>query len=231
MTTDYDLSSLNLTAEPEAVEPEAYTPPYDTNTGAIDTGTYMAKFAQGSFKGSSPDEKLDVQFGSATCKKNGKTYLAARFSVEVSGAKKQGKDVANRRIYGRVDLIPEGMRFQNVRPGRENATSFADLLIASGWTGSLRSNDDYKNALLSLIEKEAALKVRVTKSAYSNPKSTEYAGSGLSWRGDDEINAHLVTDEQGNVDYDHVYSPGSYDGQPPIIPVQNEIRNFYPIKK
>lgn len=227
MHNDYDISNLGLTAEPETIEPEAYTPPYNEKaTGAVDRATYTVKFIGGGFRGESQDEKRDLVFSASTSKRNGKSYLAARFCVEVQDAMVHGKPVGTRRVYGRVDTIPESLKFQNVKEGRENANAFMDALRASGWTEPLRTNDDYKNAILTLIEQGSQTRALVIRSAWSNPKSTEYAGSGLSLRTEEELAAYAVPG-----DPDRVFSPGQYDGEPPKLLIQNEIKAFYPLKK
>lgn|SRR3990167_5324884 len=227
MHNDYDISSLNLTAEPEQIKPEAYTPPYSEKVaGALDRGTYAIKFVGGGFRGESQDEKRDCVFGASVSKKNGRSYLSARVCVEAADAIIHGQHVGPRRVYGRVDTIPESLKFQNVKEGRENANNFLDMLIAAGYTGSLRTNDDYKNALLTLIEQEATARALIVRSAWSNPKSTDYAGSGLSWRTEDELAANAVPG-----DPDRVFSPGQYEGEPPKLLIQNDIKAFYPASK
>lgn len=220
MTADFDITDLGLTAVPEEVEPEAYVPAYSTENKPVDAGTYAATLIEGSFEDEGP-----VIFGSATSKKNGKSYLAARFQVAISDAIINGVNVGTRNLYGRVNAIPESLIFNEVKKGRESANQFMDLLRAAGYSGPLVTWDDYKNALLSLIEANAPLRVRVDWSAYSNPTSTDYAGTGETLRG----MKNFPIGSNGKPDPHAVFLQGS--AQEHSVLARNELKGFYPAAK
>lgn len=219
MSMDFDISELNLTAEPETIEPDAYVKPYnEISNEPIDKGIYTVNFVDGQFK--DDNKKRPIRLGSVTSKKNGKTYLSAEFCLQVTDAKIGGKDVGQRKSWGRVNAIPESVNFQNVKKGREQANSFADMLVAAGWKEPLTSNDDYVNALLTIVEQEAEVRWRTDWSAYSNPNSTEYAGTGETVRGMDNF---PLSPEGG-------HNPRIEIGGA-IILARNDTKGFYPSKK
>lgn len=218
--TDFDLSDLNLTADPETIEPDAYVKPYnEISNEPIDKGIYDLKLVDGQFKDDG-GKKRPIRLGSVTSKKNGKTYLSAEFCIEVNDAKVGGKIVGTRKSWARVNAIPESVNFTNVKKGREQANSFADMLIAAGWKDPLTSNDDYLNALLTVVEGEAELRGRTDWSAYSNPNSTEYAGTGDTVRGMDNFPA--MPDGSFNP---RIEIAGA------VILARNDWKGFYPTRK
>lgn len=225
MIETFDLSDLNLT-EPEQVPADSYIPPFADLSEPIDGGIYPIKFIDGEFtaKGSKDDPK-PIRIGKVTSKKNGKDYLSVEYQIEVQEAKIAGKLVGTRRVYGRANCMPESLIFQEVKPGRENANGFMDMLVAGGYTGSLRSNDDYINGLLTLIEKGATARGRIEWEAFSNPKSQEYAGTGETIRG--MKNFPQNTDGSYNP---RVTTKGA-DGQDVILLARNVVKSVYPGKK
>lgn len=217
--TDFDLTSLGITKEPETIEPEAYVPPFtEVNKDPVDAGTYTAKLVDGAFK--LDGHTRPIRISSAKSKRNNQTYLAVSFVTEVQDAVVGGKNVGTKRVFTKVNTIPESLLFNEVKAGRENANSFMDALRAAGFTGSLQSNEDYINALLELIEQNALVRQRLDWNAYSNPNSTEYAGTGETVRG--MKNFPLKPD-------------GSHDPRikigESVILAQNETKAFYPAKK
>lgn len=216
---DFDLTSLGITAEPEAVEPEAYVAPYSTEQLPIDAGTYTANLIAGTFKSGGA-----INTTGATSKKNGKTYLAVEFQVRVNNATIKGKDVGQRNLFCRVDCIPESLKFTDVKKGREFANGFMDMLIAAGYKGSLVSNDDYLNALLGLIEDNASIRVRVDWNAFSNPKSQDYDGTGETLRGA----KNFPIGDDGQPDPHATF--GSGDNEHTVL-ARAEVRAFYPARK
>jgi hypothetical protein len=227
----FDITDLNLTAEPEVVAPEEYTPPYNTQSMPIDKGTYNGNLVDGGFK--EGNSTFPVVFSAATSKKNGQSYLAARFAMEIPEATiNKNPTKRPQRIYGRVDTIPEKLKFENYKETRANANAFMDLLKALGYTGSLTSNEDYRNAIIEMTAKQAAGRVRVDKQAYCNPKSTDYEGCGHTIRGEDSFIG--ITDESGAiVDVGlRVKCPAAvHNGDGPVLLAQNEIKAVYPAKK
>ncbi len=219
---DYDLTDLGLTKEPETVEPEAYVPAYDAvNTDPIDKGTYPVKFIDGQFK--NEDKKEPIRIGTVKSKKNGQTYLSIEVALEVKDAKVQGKTFEKKRTWARVNTMPESLIFQNVKPGREKANSLMDMLIAGGYKGSLRSNDDYVNGALTLVENESEARARLDKTAYCNPNSKDYAGCEHTIRGEANFNI-----DNGL----RAACPGNHsDESRPILLAKNEVKAFYPATK
>src|SRR5437667_311266 len=100
MTTSFDLTDLKLTAEPEIIEPEAYVAPYTDTEMPIDKTLYNGRIVDGKFKHGDSDDRIPVRFGGSTSKKNGQTYLAAEFAVEVDGTV-GGKPAGKKFKYGR----------------------------------------------------------------------------------------------------------------------------------
>jgi hypothetical protein len=231
--TNFDITDLGLTAEPETIAPEEYVAPWEDTQLPIDKAIYEAKLVDGKFKvNGSADQRTSVRFGKATSKKNGQGYLMAEFAVEVQGFVNK-HSVGSRFIYGRVDCIPEKLKFEKTKAGRENANAFMDLLVAFGYTGRLASNDDYANALLGLVESGAIGRASIDKEIYSNPKSNEYVGTGDTIRGEENIPG--VPDGQGGfTDVGiRMLGPGHYadETKRPILLAKNVIKRVYPIKK
>jgi len=232
MTADlYDISQLGLTAEPETVEPESYVPAYSDTNEPINAGTYSGKLVDGGFKIQGSNEKLAIQIGTMTSSKNGEKYLSAQFAVEVENAKVGEKTIGKRRVYGRVNLIPESLLFNKVKEGREKATSFADLLTSAGFTGTIVGPQGHLDALLALVAKEAPVKVTVDKVGYCNPNSKDYAGCGQRLKGEDSFTG--IPSEDGGLTGVgiRVECPGIHGGDRPILLARNEIKKFYPAGK
>lgn len=228
----FDISDLNLSATPEEIAPNEYVLPWGDDQLPIDKGIYDAKIIDGKFKTGDGDNRSVVRFGKSTSKKNGQTYPSMEFAVEVQGLVK-GVSVGNRFVYGRVDAIPEHLKFDKTKAGRENANSFRDLLVAFGFTGGLGSWDDYQNAIISLIENGAIGRASVDKEVYSNPKSSEYIGTGESIKGEENI----IGIPDGNGGFTDVgirtLGPGHYanETQRPVLLAKNVIKRVYPVKK
>lgn len=223
--TVFDLTELNLT-EPEIVPTDEYIPAFIDVSEPIDAGTYAIKFIAGEFtaRGSKDDPK-PIRVGSVTSKKNGKTYLSAEFQLEVQDAKVGGKVIGTRRVYARFNTMPESLIFQEVKHGRENANGFMDTLIAAGFTGSLRTNDDYINGVLTLIESNVSARARVDWEAYSNPNSQDYAGTGETFRGMKNFPQRI------DGTYDPRINTKGADGSDVILLARNVVKAVYPAKK
>src|SRR4051812_44136590 len=108
---DYDIGALGITAEPENIQPDEYVAPGRDND-PIPAGTYSVIFVDGKFK--QEDRKLPIRPGKATLTKNGKTYLSCEYAVQITEGKFEG-----RVLFGRVNTIPEGLVFNEVKKGRE----------------------------------------------------------------------------------------------------------------
>jgi len=225
-----DINDLNLVAEPEQVAPEEYVPPFTLiSNDPLDKGIYIGKFIDGGFN--VEGKKKPYRLGTVHSKKNDKNYRSVEVAFEVEDAKINGKNVGTRRVWGRVNTMPESLIFREVRKGRENANGFMDMLRAGGYTGALASNDDYENALLTTIEDEAQVKLKVDKSAYCNPKSNDYPGCGNTVRGEDSFIG--VDTSEGTTDVGlRVLCPGDHtEATRPILLAKNEVKAYYPFKK
>lgn len=222
----FDLTDLNLT-DPEQVPLDSYIPAFIDMSEPIDAGTYVVKFIAGEFrpKGDKNADAKPIRQGSVTSKKNGKNYLSCEYQLEVQDAKQAGKVIGTRRVFGRVNTMPESLIFQEVKAGRENANGFMDLLIAAGYNQSLRTNDDYINGLLTLIEKTATARARIDWEAYSNPNSQDYSGTGETIRG--------MKNFPQNVDgtYDPRITTKGADGSDVILLARNVVKAIYTPKK
>ncbi len=221
MTTmaDYDIGALGITAEPENIQPDEYVAP-GADFEPIPAGTYLVAFADGKFK--ADDEKLPIRPGKATLKKNGKTYLSCEYAVQIAEGKFEG-----RIIYGRVNTIPEGLVFNKVKPGRENATGFLDLLMAGG--SKLSANPDsseYLNALDTLVADGALVKASIDWEAYSSPTAKDYAGTGERMKG--MKNFPLDSNGQPNPRVEMVNAGG--EGTHTVL-AKNIIKGVYPSKR
>lgn len=227
-----DITELNLTATPEEIAPEEYVLPWGDDQLPIDKAIYDAKLVDGKFKTGNGDDRTPVMFTTATSKKNGQTYPAMRFAVEVDGLVK-GVSVGKRFVYGRVDAIPEHLKFEKTKAGRENASALRDLLVAFGFTGRLGAWEDYQNAAITLVEQGAMGRASIDKEIYSNPKSSEYIGTGESIKGEENI----IGVPDGNGGFTDVgiraLGPGHYgnEAQRPILLANNVIKRVYPVKK
>ncbi len=216
-----DILGLEIVTVPQEVAPDEYVPPYDEiSNDPIDKGTYTVTFIDGQFN--VDNKKKAVRFGTVTSKKDGNKYRSANFALEVQDAVLHGKTVGTRRFWsGRVNTIPEKLLFQQVKKGRENANSFSDMLRAAGYKGPLRSDDDYIDAILNLIEDRASARARIDKEAYCNPNSKEYAGCGHTIKGQDSF----------TIDGIRAKCPGDHtDATRPTLLASNVVKAFYPDK-
>lgn len=212
--TGFDISSLNLTAEPEEIQPDEYVAPPSGVSEPVPAGTYDATFTDGKFR-----ETGVIAPGKSTCKKNGKDYLAVRFAVKLT---ESGKFV-----YGRMDTIPFKFKFNEVEAGRENANEFLDTLMASGLPTPPSGNEEYITALADIVEQEKKVRASVDWQARCNPNSTEYAGCGESIR----KMKNFPQNPDGTYNPRVTCTGHHPDGNPPILLAQNEIKRIYPARK
>lgn len=217
---NFDIGSLNLTAEPETIAPDEYVAPAGINE-PIPAGTYDAVLVDGKFKNGT--NSVPVRFGKVTSRADNKTYLSAEFAIKIM---KEGK-AKGRIVYGKVTAIPEELIFNEVQPGREKANGFLDLIMAARYDKPVEGNQGYVDALLELVESEAEVKANVDWDVYCNPKSADYAGCGFSLRGQ----KNFPLDSSGQPSPRVVCSGTHAAGDAPTLLARNTVKRVYPVRR
>ncbi len=216
----FDIGSLNLTAEPTEIAPEDYVKPAGGEFEPIPAGTYPAIAIKGKFNDRTTGKSSEIRFGGMTSKKNGKTYMSAEFALKITDGK-----YAGRLLFAKVNTMPESLIFNEVEKGRENANSYLDALMAFGYTGSLKSNEDYQTALEAIVGEERPIKANTNWEWYCNPNSTEYRGDGKTIRG--QKNASLLADGTPNPRLTYL----TEYGDEVVLLARNVVKGLYAVKK